>query len=209
MAYFNFTKIVPPAPNDPTVNEVTQLNNNWDHIETKLTPYVNGGSLSGLETGQEYLGAPGPRAAVWNGTARREPDDIDAAWTAWTAVPIISPRVTRPGNILKWRQNPLMRKVELRGGVLFDASSNAWTLGATFLITNDVAGGIPGTSFPVGVAMIGPTPTAIAAAPAIVAGAYVTVDKPGANTFCRIRVQYMGGPGGGNFIALDQIWWWY
>jgi hypothetical protein len=80
VAYFNFTKIAPPAPNDPNVNEVTQLNDNWDHLDSKLSPYMSGGALTGLETGQEVF-ASGFRFAVYDGSGVRSPDDIDAAWS--------------------------------------------------------------------------------------------------------------------------------
>jgi hypothetical protein len=209
MAYFNFNKITPPAPNDPNVDEATQLNANWDHLDTKLQPYIVGGTISNLETGQEFFSGSEFRYGVWDGAAARVPDDIDAAWSAWTNLPLISPRTVRSGQQPKWRNNSLLRKVEVRGGVNFNVAQDPWTMGTLHIVNSDTAGAIPASMVPIGGTHVCPTPTGLAVSPAIVAGAYAVVDKPAPNTFCRIRIQYMGGPGGGNFVQLDQIWWWY
>lgn len=208
MVYMNFTKIAPPAPNDPTVNEVTQLNNNWDLLDSKLSPYMSGGAISDIETGQEIF-ASGFRFGVWNGAAVRTPDDIDAAWSAWTAIPMFSPRVVRAGFTPRWRNNSLLRMVELSGGVLFNAAADPWTMGSLFTINADSAGAIPASMTPVGGTSRSPAATGLTAGTTVVAGALAIIDKPGGNTFTRIQCQYMGGPGGGNFIMLDQVWWWY
>ena len=208
MAYLNFTKITPPAPNDPTVNEVTQLNNNWDHLDTKLQPYLIGGGLSGIETGQEYLNGSF-RFIVWDGAAERLPDDIDGAWSAWTALPIFAGRAARPSFTPRWRNNSLLRMVQLSGGFLFDGAAGAWTLGGYFTLNADSAGAIPASMVPIGGTHTQPVATALSAGAVVVAGGSITVDKPGGNTFCRIRGQYMGGPGGGNFMQTEQVQWWY
>lgn len=207
MAYLNFTKITPPAPNDPTVNEVTQLNDNWDHLDLKCQPYLVGGSVTDIEVGQEFLDV-NFRFAVWNG-GQRIPDDIDGAWSAWTALPMLAPRVIRPSFTPRWRNNTAYRMVELSGGVYFNAAQDPWTLGSYITINGDVAGAIPASMIPIGGVHTGQAAAALSAGTTVVAGAMVTIDKPGGNTFCRIRGQYMGGPGGGNFIQLDRIWWWY
>lgn len=208
MAYLNFNKITPPAPNDPNVNEVTQLNNNWDHLDVKCQPYMVGGALSGVETGQEYLNGSF-RFIVWDGAAERVPDDVDAAWSAWTTMPMLAPRVARTSFAFKWRNNSLIRQVQLVGGVYFNAAQDPWTLGGYFTLNADSVGAIPASMVPIGGTHTGQAATALSAGTTLVAGASVTVDKPGGNTFCRVRAQYMGGPGGGNFIMLDQVRWWY
>lgn len=208
MVYLNFQKITPAAPNDPQVNEVTQLNDNWDTLDAKLLPYMSGGSISGIETGQEIF-ASGFRFGVWNGSTTRIPDDIDAAWSAWTALPMSSPRVARGGFTPRWRNNSLLRMVELSGGVLFNAAADPWTMGSLFTVNSDTSGAIPSSMTPVGGTSRSPAATGLTAGTTVVAGALIIIDKPGGNTFNRIQAQYMGGPGGGNFIMLDQVWWWY
>lgn len=208
MPFLNFTKITPPAPSDPTVNEVTQLNNNWDHLETKLAPYLVGGVLNDVEVGQEWLDGSF-RFIVWNGASQRVPDDIDAAWSAWTALPMFAPRVGRTGFTPRWRNNSLLRIVQLAGGVYWNVAQDPWTLGGYFTLNADSAGAIPAAMVPIGGTHTGPAATALTEGTSVVSGASITVDKPGGNTFIRVRGQYMGGPGGGNFIQLDQVWWWY
>lgn len=208
MAYFSFNKITPAAPNDPVVNEATQLNANWDHLDLKLQPYMLGGTISNIETGQEFF-STGFNFAVHNGTTTVNPDDIDGAWSAWTNIPMLSPRVIRTGFQPKWRNNSLLRQVQLSGGVQFNAAADPWTLGGTFTINSDTSGAIPASMVPVGGKHVGHGATGLTSGTSIVSGAMVSIDKPGGNTFCRIFVQYMGGAGGGNFIQLEQVWWWY
>jgi hypothetical protein len=204
--YFNFNKITPAAPNDPVVNEATQINANWDQIDTKLQPYMFGGTLTLAEAGQEYFDS-NFRYAVWDGASGRVPDDIDNAWSAWTNIPMLSPRVIRTGWQPKWRSNSLLRKVELAGGVLFDASANVWTMGSSFQINQLAAGSPANTLGPVGGKHISQCAVALSAGTSVTAGGYVTIDTSG--SFTRMAVQYLGGGGGGNFVMLDQVWWWY
>lgn len=207
MPYLNFTKITPPAPNDPFVDEAAQLNANWDQLESKMAPYINGTVPTGMEAGQEFWN--GGRFAVWDGAAARNPDDIDAAWSAWTTLPILAPRTARSATVPKWRNNSLLRKVELTGGVISDSLANPWTLGSAFALNADTSGAIPASMTPIGGTHYATAAVGLTTGTAVTAGAYLLVDKPGGNTFVRIRGQYMGGPGGGNYIQLEQLWWWY
>jgi hypothetical protein len=204
--YFNFNFITPAAPNDPLVDEAAHLNANWTEIDNKLAPYNNGTTVTPVEIGQEYIDASG-RFAVWDGTSSRVPDDIDAAWSAWTNIPMLAPRVIRPGFQPKWRSNSLLRKVELTGGIQFDSSANTWTAGSSFQF-NALSTGSPASSFaPIGGTHRSQAAAALTAGTVVVAAGYITVDTSGA--FVRMSAQYLGGPGGGNFIMLDQVWWWY
>jgi hypothetical protein len=206
MAYLNFTKIAPPAPNDPNVDEVTQLNNNWDLLETKLGVYTTGGALSNVETGQEFFNGSFQNS-VWNGAATRASDDIDSAWSAWTNIPMLAPRAIRTGFQPKWRSNSLLRKVELTGGIQFDGAASVWTMGASFQFNQLAAGSPANTLGPVGGKYISQAAAALSAGTSVTAGAYITIDTSG--SFVRMAAQYLGGGGGGNFIMLDQVWWWY
>lgn len=209
MVYFNFNKIVPPKPNDPTVDEMAALNNNWDVLDAGITPYINGGTISNIEQGQEFYG-PGSTFAVWDGAATRTADDITSAWSAWTNLPLNASRAIRSGFQPKWRNNSLLRMVELAGGFQADASATAFTPGNIYFVTADVAGGIPQSMAPNGGgATYRQCATALTAGTAVVASGYIIIDKPGAETHVRLRSQYLGGSGGGNFIQLDQVWWWY
>lgn len=203
MTYFNLLQIAPPSPNDPLVNEVTQINNNWDDIDTKIGALTTTtGTITSPEQGQEYITNTG-RTRVWNGAANRDPDDIDASWTAWTALPVAATVAVRPSFTPRWRNNTALRRVELAGGILKDAGAGAWPA-AVVVVTTGVSG-IPDTLQPIG----GVTRQMSAAAlPATGGtGAWWQVDTN--TSFVRLRTRYMGPAGGGNFIQLDGIEWWY
>ena len=206
MTYFNFFKIAPPAPADPLVNEDTQINDNWDHLDAKLQPYVSGGVISDIETGQEFFDI-NFRFAVWNGAATRIPDNIDAAWSAWTAMPLAAGRAIQAGNTWRWRSNSILRMVEMSGGIQFDGAAGAWPAGLQ-LCNADVAGAIPAAQQPIAGKHITIGGTGLIGAGNTASG-YIHVDKPGGNTFVRVRAQYLGAAGGGNFIHMSQVWWWY
>lgn len=208
MVYFNFLKVAPAAPNDPVVNEVTQINNNWDHLDLKLQPYMIGGTISGVETGQEFFDS-NFRYAVWDGAATIIPDDIDAGWSAWTNFPIASGRFARAGFTPKWRNNSLYRMVECTGGFNFDAGAGAWPMGTAFLLNGDTSGSPPASMVPVGGRHVGQAATALTGGTSVVAAARIVAEIPGGSSFVRLTGQYMGAGGGGNFIQLDQVWWWY
>ena len=209
--YLNFSKILPLPPLDPDVNVAAQINANWDLLDTKLAPYSAGTTVTPTDQGQEYSIASG-RFAVWDGAAERVPDDIDGAWSAWTNLPLFSSRAIRPGFQPKWRNNSLLRMVELCGGWQSDASASNMTPGNIFFVTDDnAAGGIQQSMKPLGTTAkhISPGAVALTAGSVVVAAGYYIIDAPGGAANCRLRHQYLGGPGGGNFGMLDQVWWWY
>lgn len=209
MAYFNFNKITPPAPNDPLVDEAAQLNANWDHLDLKLQPYMSGGAIVNLETGQEFFNV-GFNFSVWDGAATVTPDDIADNWSAWTNLPMATGRVVRTGFQPKWRNNPLLRMVELTGGVIFDGAAAAWPMGTSFLLNADSSGSPPLSMLPVGGKHVQQAAAALTGGTSVAAGAHIVVQNPGGTSgFVRVAAQYLGGGGGGNFIMLDQVWWWY
>jgi hypothetical protein len=207
MTYLNFNKIIPPKPNDPTVDEVAQLNNNWDLLDAGLKPYIDGSAPTfTLETGQERFDGS-DNFAVWDGAALRAPDDSALGWSAWTNIPMLAPRAIRTGFQPKWRSNSLLRKVELTGGIQADNVASAWTMGS-LLQFNSLAAGSPANTFgPIGGKHVAPAGAALTAGTSVTAAGYIVIDVSG--SFVRMSAQYLGGGGGGNFIQLEQVWWWY
>lgn len=203
--YLNFAKILPNSPNDPVVNEVTQTNANWDLLDTQMQSYLTG-IPTPTEVGQESFDS-NFRYTVWDGAAKRIPDDIDASWSAWTAIPMLAPRVVRASFTPRWRSNSAYRMVELAGGIQFDNVASQWTMGSSFQFNSLAAGSPANTLGPVGGTHKSPAATALSAGTTVVASALITIDTSG--SFVRMAAQYLGGPGGGNFIQLDQVWWWY
>lgn len=207
MPYFNFTKIVPPAPNDPFVDEAAQINANWDHLDAKLEPYMFGGTISDIEQGQEFFNEDFEFCVYDGGIVT--PDDIPEGWSDWTNLPMQSGKFARSSFTPKWRNNPLYRMVELTGGVIFDVSAGPWTLGSSFLINADAEGSPPAEMRPIGNLHYSPCGASLTTGTSVVSAGFITVEQPVGSTYTRIGAQYLGGPGGGNFIMLDQVWWWY
>lgn len=205
MPYFNFNKVAGTPPNDDLVNESIQLNDNWNQLDVKLQPYISGGTISNLEVGQEYFDGAF-NYAVWDGTAGRIPDDIANSWSAWTNIPVAAGRAIRTGFQPKWRNNPTYRMVELVGGFQYDGAASAWPT-SNVVLNADSAGSPPLSMLPIGGKHVSPCAAALTSGTAVVAGGYVIIDA-GTNAV-RITARYMGGPGGGNFLMLDQVWWWY
>ena len=193
MAYFSLNKITPPAPNDPVVNEATQINANWDNIDLKLQPYMIGGTISNIEVGQEFFDS-NFRFAVWSSGGTRLPDDIDAGWSAWTAIPMFSPRVARTSFTPRWRSNSMYRMVELAGGVYFNAAQDPWTLGGYLTINADSSGAIPASLAPVGGIHISQAAAALTAGTSVTAGAMIYVDKPGETLSAELGVNTWVAP---------------
>lgn len=206
MTYFNFTKVTPASPNDPFVNVTTHLNNNWDEIDSKFTTLTGMPStLTSPEQGQEIYDVVGNRFRVWNGTAWRDTDAIDSAWSAWSTLPLSANVIARPNVVLKWRNNTLLRRVELSGAVEKDVAQDPWSAGLILITTG--TSGIPSTLQPIG----GLTFFSGAAALPSVSGngacGYHKIDVVG--SWVRIQSQYVGGNGSGNFLQYDRVRWWY
>lgn len=209
MPFWNFSKIVPPAPNDPLVNEQTQLNNNWDYADgqlTLLTTNPMSAVLPGAETGQEWI--YNGRLGVWSGTQLVFPEDIELSWTAWSPFTLLSPAAPRATFTPQWRSNPLIRQVELAGGVLFNAAAAAWPLSLVAISDEAAPGGIPVAFAPMGGITYMSAATSIPSTANRGASAHIAVDN-NAGVNCRIRVRFMGASGGGNFVALDKVRWYY
>lgn len=205
MTYFNFTKVAPPSPSDPLVNVTTHLNNNWDEIETKFSSLITmSGNIINAEAGQEAVGSVAQSFYVSNGApfVMRSADDIQTSWSAWTAIPLNAAVVARASFTPRYRTNSVLRLAELSGGVQKDAPASAWPA-ALVVITNL----LPLSIVPIGNLSFQQSAAAIPTTPANGSAGYHLIDTNGPNT--RIQVRYAGGPGGGNFIMLDGIKWWY
>lgn len=209
MTYFNFTKITPAAPNDPLVNEQTQLNDNWVHADEQLTPYVTEptpATMPGALAGQEWIYQD--RLAVWDGATLITPQDIKGAWGAWNQLFLDAPVNYRDGFIPFWRVNTLLRMVELGGGVIYGATA-AWPASFTDISgTTTDPGVIPDTYQPVGGRVY---QVAACSQPTDDLGtaALISIDKHASLATVHLRARFQGGSGGGNYIQLDSVRWFY
>lgn len=206
--YWSFNKIAPPAPNDPLVNVTTQFNDNWDIAEAKLVQLTQNpmpSTLTDAEIGQEWI--YDGRLAVWDGTNLVVPADIDTAWTSWEVLELASPVSARPLFTPRWRRNTLLKQVELSGCAIYNSAA-AWPAAFTVISADSAVLGIPAAYQPYGGATFIPTATSIPSTANRAAGAHIQIDAPG-GVSCQIRARYTGSSGGGNFVALDTVRWYY
>lgn len=213
MAYFDFNYVTDP-PNDETVDEVTQLNDNWQEVANKINPFNQSpADFTGITVPKgteafdpEHAGSEN-RIAAWNGTTWIRSLNHGSAWNAWQLVPIRAPRVLRTGFPVAIRVNQVTRHVVLMGGVLFDAGSGAWTTNTTYEITTDAA--IQQSLAPVGGLSYQQGATGMITTANGFASAVVEIKSATGPDRTAISVRYQGDAGGGNFIMLDGIEWWY
>lgn len=212
MGYLSLNKITPAAPNDPLVNRVTHLNDNWDEINAAtlkmhqasgtLDLFNNPGANS-VETGQEIIHLS--RKYVWNGSAWIGVIDYAATWSAWTQVPLSANVINRTSFPLEYRTNPDLRRGELRGCIQRDAVPTAWVHNTDVIASNAVSQ--PIANFPPSVETDFLTGTSLPTTPSTqTAGAHC---KLNATNGWQLTVRFRGSAGALNFIALDGMHWWY
>jgi hypothetical protein len=209
VTYMNFTKIAPPSPNDPLVNEVTQLNNNWDEVDRVLSVQQGNSALVNPETALEMVDFVAGKFKLYDGTGFNSVDAITPAWTAWAALPLLAPIAARAGMTPRWRSNPILRRVQICGAVQNGTTPASFGT-TTFDITANT-GGIPDTLKPVSAAGViyacaGTTPVA----PSTVSSSYITVKpNPTAGNSVKVQGRYLGVSDGTSSLVIDGISWWY
>jgi hypothetical protein len=213
LAYFDFNYVTTP-PNDETVDEVTQLNNNWEEVETKLLPFnQQPADFTGITIPKGTMAMRpddgSDRMAVWNGIEWSGSVNPANVWEAWQPVSLRAPVIARTGYTLEAKIDTLSRRIVLMGGVQLNATADAWNTATTYEITTDTAiqsslapANVDGVSIQQGAT--GAVTTASGFASAVIWIQRRTVPDRTA-----ISVRYQGDAGGGNFIMLDGIEWWY
>jgi hypothetical protein len=215
LAYFDFNFVTNP-PNDELVDEVTQLNENWEEVDRKISAFNSQpADFTGITVpiGTEAFDPEHPgesyRVAVWNGTTWIRSLNHISAWASWQNIGLRAPVIARAtGYEVKARVDVVARRIVLMGGVQLNATADPWSTSTTYEITSDTAiqhsfGPVSGVSYQQ--AATGQITTAGG-----FASAAVRIEKvagPPART--AIYVRYQGDAGGGNFIMLDGIEWWY
>ncbi|MFE1145204.1 hypothetical protein [Streptomyces rochei] len=215
MAYFNFEYVTDP-PNDETVDFQTQLNNNWQEVANKIEPFnQQPGSFGDIPVpvGTECFD-PDPthaswhRIAVWTGSIWARSLNHQSAWTDWQPITVRAPHVARPLYEPEAKVDAIARRVVLRGGVLFNAAADPWPTGTTYEITSDAA--IQPELVPVnGGESIQQGATGQILTAGGFAGAIIYINRNLTPDRVSINVRYQGDAGGGNFVMLDGIEWWF
>lgn len=212
MGFITLTKITPAAPNDPLVNRVNHLNNNWDEINLrtdKMQTAVGTATLfaspvaNNVEIGQEITHLS--HKYVWDGAVWKPIVDYTAAWSVWTQVPLSASVINRSGFPLQYRTNSALRKGELRGHIQRDAVPTAWVHNVDVVASNAVSQPIAAFTPVVEADFI--TGTSLPTTPSTqVSAAHVKIN--GTNGW-QLTVRYRGSAGSLNFICLDDCSWWY
>lgn len=213
MAYFNFNYVTDP-PNDQLVNYQTHLNNNWLEVNNKIKGFnVVPTTLVNPPVGTEAYFPEAPasentRIAVYDGTAWRRAINHTSGFTAWQPLTLRSPVVARPGYPPVVKLDIVNRRAILSGGVQYGAAAPAWPT-TIVEITDDLA--MDTTLNPINGGFSIHTG---ATAPVTVAGqfssAVVYMEAVSTGTaHVAIKVGYQGSAGGGNFVMLDGISWWF
>lgn len=208
---FDFNYVTDP-PNDELVNVQTQLNDNWMELDEKLTIYNQEPGDFGTNTipiGAEIFDPDTvhgntERIAAWNGSEWIRSLNHASAWTGWQAVGVRAPAVNRASLPVLANVNPIARRVILRGGITFDAAASAWPTNTNVEITDDTA--IQADLAPVHGLCVRQGATGVNTT---FAGAVVLIEPKTTPNRVAISVRYQGDSGGGNFVMLDGIGWWF
>lgn len=214
MTYFNFNFVTDP-PNDELVNVEAQINDNWEDVETKLLPFnqkpSDFGAIVKPKGTEAFRPTPGfeHRISAWDGAEWRSSLAHSTSWGLWQTVLIRAPTVIRPNFPVVARVNAMLRKVEISGGVLFDGAASAWPTGTTVEITADTA--IQTSFAPANAAKQAFQQVATGAITVAngFASAVAIVEQKAGPDRTAISVRYQGDAGGGNFIMLDGLGWYF
>lgn len=208
MTFFNFT--LPAADGSSLVDEQVHLNDNWDKLDSRLTQLQSDTTntiAAPIPVGTEAL--VNGDVQVWTGNAWRGPDNIPASWNAWYTLPIAGV-VARAGYEPRVRVNTMMRKTMIVGGVQYDAAASVWPAGE-FQITSDTSGldaQYAPQSGPVWA--YGGASQSTSGGTTDYSGSRVKIEKHPTAAILKVTVQHQGlYDGGGNFIMLDGIGWFW
>lgn len=211
MVYFNFNKVTDP-PADELVAPMTQVNANWQELDDKTKPFTtvpaSFGAITVLQGMEAFETSLGPRIAVWTGSVWSRSINPNTGVGAWTSFGIRSPIVLRTGFTPVAKFDTWARRVSLSGGVQLNAGADPFVVGTTYEITTDTA--IAASFAPVngGQSIQYGAVGAITSASGF-GSAVVTIESKTSPDRTAISVRYQGDAGGGNFIMLDGISWWY
>lgn len=213
MVYFNFNYVTNP-PNDELVNPTTQLNANFTELDDKIKGFnTQPNTIVSPPVGTEGLfpGTPSTdnyRIGVWTGTEWIRTINANLAWEAWTTLNLLAPAVQRSSVFTpKYKINSVYARLVLGGGVLLNAAADPWPTGTTVRIT--ATGAIPIAYAPIGGWSYQPVAVASPTGAGGFSVAQAIVDAVTDPTDVRISIRYQGDAGGGNFVMLDSLGWWF
>lgn len=209
MAYFNFNYVTNP-PLDELVNPTTQLNANWQEVDDKIKGFnTQPNTVINPPLGSEALHPVDThRIGVWNGTEWIRSINPNLSWGVWTAFNLLAPAVQRSAVFTpKYKVNSVYARVALSGGVLFNVAADPWPTGTTVRITD--TGAIPIAYKPLGGWSYQTVAVSTPSGAGGFSSAQAIVDAVTDPSDIRISIRFQGDSGGGNFVMLDSLGWWF
>lgn len=183
------------------INEVTQLNNNWDVIDTKFSQLVQTGSVNpvtGAVTGVEWHGSTPTVSSLqaYDGTTWQAPQS--ETWGAWQTITLTAPYVAKAGDPPQLRVSNC-KNVEMRGGIV-NGSTPAPFPNSGYILINS---GQFGTGYLPEMTAVTPIPGNLTttAGQFVTGFSYVTVS--GSPLKVAIYILLQGERSVNNFLKLD------
>jgi hypothetical protein len=208
LSYFDFNYVTDP-PDDELVNPITQLNDNWQEVNDKIKPYNSRpNTLINPPKGAEAIDDQG-RIGVWDGTQWNFSLNHAGTITSWQTFALRTGVQERAGFTPLAKVDTLKGQVILTGAVQLGSTATAWSTTAATEITTDTA--IQASLAPVNGGFsyhqcaTGQNTTANAFASAVVWAELKATPTP----HVALMVRYQGDAGGGNFVQLDNVRWWF
>lgn len=207
MVYFDFD-----FPVDTDQVNFTQLNDNWTDLATKINYWNQSPSAIiappvGTEAfDPQHVGSE-DRIAVYDGTNWNLSLNHETSWNSWVDLTLRAPVVERPGWTPRIRINQWKREIQLSGGILYGAAAPAWPL-TDVEITLDTSISDTLAPAPGGLSFQQIASSQITAASGFASAVARVIKLVGPNK-TSIFVRWQGDAGGGNFIMLDGLKWWY
>lgn len=178
-----------------------------EELETKLAPFQNNPStVVSPPLGTEAFANGEP--AVWDGSVWNN-NLSHNTWTAWQNLAIRSPRVARSGFPPVCAINAWQRRIVCMGGYLFDAAAAAWPTGSDVEVTSDIAIGTQFAPVPGGLTYYQGATSQVTGVNQLATASIRVESIAGPPARVGIFIRFQGDAGGGNFVMLDGLEWWY
>ena len=206
MPFLN-VNIMNDQPNDPKVNVVTQLNDNWDIIDLRFREMQSQPVAlpTNPDVGQQYGGADANQ--VWTGSSWKSPVAGNTSWSAWSTISgFVAPFVGSASFPPQYRTNSVLRQVEMRGRIQNTASGSGWD--NFYYDLNPMSVGVPIAFAPIDDKVMFPACSSLSA---ISSSAIVIAEKRVGQTIVWFQMKQNGqmSAATGNYISFDNVRWFY
>lgn len=176
-------------------------------LEDKLAPFQEDpGTVVNPPLGTVAFinGEPG----VWDGTQYNN-NISHNTWLDPQNLDLRVPRIMRTGFPPVVIINPWQRRIVCSGGVLYNVAADPWPTGSEVEITSDIAIPTDFSPLPNGLSYFQAGTSQVTGANQIATANIRVALVAGPPARIGIFVRFQGDAGGGNFVQLDGLEWWY